>query len=408
MKGGLVARRVAPRVLCLVGVMCMLGLATGAAAADLSTDVSPPVLHALSGPSGPVDVSAGSAEVVFHAAITDDLSGVAGWGVPGPNIYVSNIGLRSPSGSQAVFGSLGVVSGDPSDSFTAFVDLPRYAEAGHWTVDRVWLFDQVGNSHMYERAELLGLGFDVGVDVGVDRIPPSLMLPEAVSVEASGSTGAVVAFTVTASDDVDPSPAVLCTPASRSLFPLGSTKVNCAATDASGNSASGSFTVTVVDTTPPTLTLPASKVVNATGPGGVAVVYTATATDTVDRSPAVVCSPPSGSVFAIGATTVNCTATDASGNGAQGSFTIKVEGAVEQLANLAAEVKRVGPGTSLADKVAETQVYVSQGGTGAACEVLTAFVNEVQAHSGKIIPSAQAAGLIADAKRIKTVIGCTN
>ena len=38
----------------------------------------------------------------------------------------------------------------------------------------------------------------------------------------------------------------------------------------------------------------------------------------------VTCTPPSGSIFAPGATTVNCSATDSHGNTASGSFTVTV------------------------------------------------------------------------------------
>ena len=48
----------------------------------------------------------------------------------------------------------------------------------------------------------------------------------------------------TAIDNVDTSPDILCNTASGSTFPLGVTTVECAATDASGNSAVCSFTVT--------------------------------------------------------------------------------------------------------------------------------------------------------------------
>ena len=36
------------------------------------------------------------------------------------------------------------------------------------------------------------------------------------------------------------------------------------------------------------------------------------------------CTPPSGSLFPLGTTTVNCTATDAAGNTATGAFKVKV------------------------------------------------------------------------------------
>jgi HYR domain len=240
-----------------------------------------------------------------------------------------------------------------------------------------------------------------------DTTPPVLSLPADKTVEATGPTGAVVSFTATATDDVDPSPTVSCTPPSGSIFPLGKTTVSCTATDASGNSATGSFTITVVDTTPPTLTLPANKVVDATGPRGAAVSYTVAATDTVDASPAVICSPPSGSVFAIGTTTVRCTATDASGNAATATFTVHVEGAAEQLADLAAAVKGVGPGKSLAATVEIAQWLLVHGQPRLTCLTLTTFDLEVRAQSGKKIPAPQATALIADANRIKSVLGCT-
>jgi hypothetical protein len=247
----------------------------------------------------------------------------------------------------------------------------------------------------------------VRVFTTADVTPPVIHLPNDMTVEATSAGGATVGYAVTATDDIDPNPTVVCAPPSGRTFPLGSTTVSCTATDASGNSATGSFTITVVDTTPPTLTLPANKVVDATGPGGAAVSYTATATDTVDPSPAVTCVPPSGTMFPVGTITVSCTAADSSGNSAHGSFTIKVKGAGEQLADLAAAVKGVGPGKSLADTVEVAQWFLAHGQTQLTCLTLTAFQLEMRAQSGKKIPAAQATALIADANRIKAVLGNT-
>ena len=47
---------------------------------------------------------------------------------------------------------------------------------------------------------------------------------------------------------------------------------------------------------------------------GARVSYTVTATDNVDPNPVVKCIPPSGALFPIGMTPVNCKATDAAGN----------------------------------------------------------------------------------------------
>ncbi len=62
----------------------------------------------------------------------------------------------------------------------------------------------------------------------------------------------------------------------------------------------------------------------ATG-GSIAVNYTKpTATDNLDSSPTVTCTPASGSQFAVGTTTVTCTARDDAGNSSSRSFKITV------------------------------------------------------------------------------------
>ena len=164
--------------------------------------------------------------------------------------------------------------------------------------------------------------------------------------------------------------------------------------------------VLVQDLTAPVLALPDAIDVNATGPGGAIVSYAATATDNVDPNPAVSCLPGSGSTFAIGTTTVACTATDAAGNSSSGSFTIHVKDAGEQLADLAAAVRGVGPGKSLAATVAVAQFFLAHGQIKATCVTLRVFELEVAAQAGKKIPRAEAAALIADARRIRAVLDC--
>ena len=66
-----------------------------------------------------------------------------------------------------------------------------------------------------------------------------------VAVTASSSSGAVATFNPTATDDVDGTVPVICTSASGSIFPIGTTTVTCTATDNAGNIASGNFTVSV-------------------------------------------------------------------------------------------------------------------------------------------------------------------
>jgi HYR domain len=154
--------------------------------------------------------------------------------------------------------------------------------------------------------------------------PPSLTLPADQTVEATGPDGATVTYTVSASDAQDGTLTPSCSPASGSVFPLGTTTDNCSVTDSIGLTTAGSFTVTVQDTTPPSLNLPGDITVQAGKPATVTYTPAPTATDLVDGSVPVNCSPASGSVFPLGTTTVNCSATDAHGNTATGSFTVFV------------------------------------------------------------------------------------
>ncbi|MBZ5630731.1 MAG: HYR domain-containing protein [Acidobacteriia bacterium] len=158
-----------------------------------------------------------------------------------------------------------------------------------------------------------------------EQIFPKLMLPENQTAEATGPSGAAVNFTTSATDFAGASVDVSCVPVSGSTFPLGTTTVDCSATDTHNIKAEGSFTVTVVDTTRPNLTLPANMSKEATSATGAAVTYSASAIDLVDGSVAVSCVPGSGSTFPLDTTTVvTCSATDAHNNTAQGSFTVRV------------------------------------------------------------------------------------
>jgi hypothetical protein len=81
---------------------------------------------------------------------------------------------------------------------------------------------------------------------------------------------------------------------------------------------------TVVDTTAPTLTLPANITIVSTGPLGATVIFVATALDQVDGIRPVICAPLSGSIFPIGITQVSCTTSDLHGNSNSGSFSVTV------------------------------------------------------------------------------------
>ena len=167
------------------------------------------------------------------------------------------------------------------------------------------------------------IGYGPVNDIATDTTPPVITVPGNMIAEATSPRGAVVSFTASATDAVDGSVPVTCSSASGSTFPLGATTVTCLATDQAGNSANASFTVTVVDTTPPTINCPANITAYQDSAFGAVVKFSVIANDTASAF-AVNCSPSSGSNFVLGSTTVKCMATDASSNSSSCSFTVTV------------------------------------------------------------------------------------
>jgi hypothetical protein len=188
---------------------------------------------------------------------------------------------------------------------------------------------RLSNPQNAEIADGEGSATIVDDDEPADTTPPVLSLPNDMIVEATGPNGAEVTYDATANDAVDGSVSVTCAPASGSTFSLGDTTVNCSAQDAAGNPASGSFKVTVQDTTAPSLTVPSDTiVVEATGPNGATVNYAddVSASDSVDPNPSMECTPASGSTFGLGSSTVSCTAKDTTGNESDAkTFDVKVQ-----------------------------------------------------------------------------------
>jgi hypothetical protein len=86
--------------------------------------------------------------------------------------------------------------------------------------------------------------------IAPDSTAPELTLPAPMTVEATSPAGAIVTFAALALDNVDGAVPVTCAPPSGSLFGRGSTTVMCSATDNRGNTATGSFVVTVVNKPP--------------------------------------------------------------------------------------------------------------------------------------------------------------
>jgi len=243
--------------------------------------------------------------------------------------------------------------------------------------------------------------------------PPVVTTSGDVAVEATSPNGAVATFNSSAVDAGGGSTDVTCVPQSGSTFPMGTTTVTCSSTDRYNNTGSRSFWVKVVDTTKPTLTLPANITVDATSPAGAVVTYSASATDIVSGAVTVNCSRPSGSTFPIGTTTVTCSAADAPGNSVSGNFNVLVQAAAAQVTALIAKVQSFnlaqGIENSLDTKLQNVVTALNaakDGNASGVCGQMGAFINETTAQSGKKLSVAQADQLIAAAQQIKAVLGC--
>ena len=153
--------------------------------------------------------------------------------------------------------------------------------------------------------------------------PPVVTVPADMTVEAQNFSGAAVTYTASATDeDGNPIP-VNCSPESGTVFGFGTTTVTCWARSG-GKTTTKHFRITVVDTQPPAITIPASQQVTTHVRSGKAYTYAASATDIVDGAVAVSCTPASGTLFPVGTTAVTCSATDLRGNAGSASFNVTV------------------------------------------------------------------------------------
>ncbi|MDZ4822843.1 MAG: HYR domain-containing protein, partial [Flavobacteriales bacterium] len=162
----------------------------------------------------------------------------------------------------------------------------------------------------------------------VDVTNPTITCPGAQTLVLNSSCTATLGNYVSLATTSDNCSAVTVTQSpisGSSVSGVGTTTVTITATDASGNTSSCTFSVNRLDNTNPTITCPAAQtiVLNASC-AGVLGNYTSLAT-TADNCSAltVTQSPAAGTaVSGVGTTTVTLTATDASGNTSNCTFSV--------------------------------------------------------------------------------------
>ncbi len=160
-----------------------------------------------------------------------------------------------------------------------------------------------------------------------DQTAPEITAPADGTLAATDASGlassdaSVQAWfaTASASDNVDSSMTI--TNDAPEVLPIGATLVTFTVSDAAGNSASATATVTVADLTAPVITAPAAITLLGENDGLAATdasvtdfLASITASDNVDGAIASITNDAPADVFPLGDTTVTFTAVDAAGN----------------------------------------------------------------------------------------------
>lgn len=154
-----------------------------------------------------------------------------------------------------------------------------------------------------------------------------------------------------------------------------------------------------IDTVDPVISGAVNRMVPTASPDGAVVDYGVTATDDEDPSPVVACDPMNNSLLPLGVTPVSCTATDATGNQAQASFTVTVELVVgeETFDEVAADIEALGlpngAENSFVKALEGADKNLANGDNVGACDKLTSLVAKIDAQDGKKLTTEEAAEL---------------
>jgi len=157
----------------------------------------------------------------------------------------------------------------------------------------------------------------------IDNIPPVVIAPKDIIVEATGTMTAVTLGTATVTDNI--SKALTATPDQTGPFSLGTHIITWTAKDAVGNSGFALQQITVHDTTKPLMAVASLPPVSATTTGTTATVPLTAPKATDALLVGVTSNAPT--VFPVGKTIVTWTAVDTSGNTATLSQTVTVKDA---------------------------------------------------------------------------------
>ena len=162
-----------------------------------------------------------------------------------------------------------VEAADPVLNFIELGDATTYDHVGVDSVtnDKPDSFSFGSTTITWTAVDTSGnISSDTQIVTIIDTTIPEIVAPSDVTVEATGTSNTVVEIGQATIYDIIQVESV--TSDSPDTFPLGETVITWTATDSSGNSATATQTVTVVDTTAPSVTAPDSITIEASGAEG--------------------------------------------------------------------------------------------------------------------------------------------
>jgi large repetitive protein len=247
-----------------------------------------------------IDVASNSASVIQKVNVVDS--------TPPTLLIPEDVIFEAISIDQnnVYFGEAIVVDNGEIISITK--DAPLFFGIGNTTV--TWTaVDSSGN--VATRQQIVSV---------IDTTPPIINSPDDVIYEATSVSHNLVELGVPIIDDIQNVTVTVDAPA---VFPLGETIVTWYAQDSHGNSATDTQSVTVIDTTAPTINIPDDITVEATEIDSNAVTLGNVTADDVSGISGIINNAPNA--FPFGITIVTWMVTDNFGNSVSANQTITVE-----------------------------------------------------------------------------------
>ncbi|TMA25576.1 MAG: HYR domain-containing protein [Deltaproteobacteria bacterium] len=182
----------------------------------------------------------------------------------------------------------------------------------------------------------------------VDYSTPTIQCPAPIVAECTGNRSAAVDAGKANGSDVCSAVSVSGPPPG---FALGKTTTTFTATDQCGNTSTCDSSVTVLDTTPPSITCPSPTTAECTGNASAPVTPAAATASDICTSVVSIQGPPAGS-YPLGSTTVSYVATDESSNSGSCASTINVVDTIPPVFDASSLAARTVMGSCAASPVA--------------------------------------------------------